>query len=335
MRFYQHTVFSLAERIEIQAGLRAGHTQRAIAIRLGRSASALSTKLKRHGGRVGYCAQAAHRAAHERRARVHRDCYATNQTPPLRDAVHAQFRRGWSTEEIAGMLEYEHPRQAPMHTSHESIYRYFYVIARGELQRKLTECLRRSHRTRQPQRRGVTATQGKIPDMVLVDERPAEVEDRLIAGRYEGDLIMGAGNRSAVGVLVERTTRFTMLCHLPQKDAQSVREAFTRRLDAIPLPLCKTLNYDQGKEMAQHRTFAADLDLKVFFCHPPQPLVARHLRKPERLHPPLPAQRHRPVQGLLLATHGLSGNAQRTSPQNPRLEVSRSLLPRSNIISFF
>ena len=191
MRFYQHTVFSLAERIEIQAGLRAGHTQRAIAIRLGRSASALSTKLKRHGGRVGYCAQAAHRAAHERRARVHRDCYATNQTPPLRDAVHAQLRRGWSTEEIAGMLEYEHPRQAPMHTSHESIYRYFYVIARGELQRKLTECLRRSHRTRQPQRRGVTATQGKIPDMVLVDERPAEVEDRLIAGRYEGDLMGG------------------------------------------------------------------------------------------------------------------------------------------------
>ena len=104
------------------------------------------------------------------------------------------------------------------------------MVARGQLQRELAKCVRRKHRTRKPQRQGVTSTQGKIADMVLIDERPAEVEDRLIAGHYEADLILGAGNRSAVGVLVERTTRFTMLCHLPAKDTTSVREAFTRRL---------------------------------------------------------------------------------------------------------
>lgn len=267
----KHTVLSLAERIEIQSGLRAGHSQHSIANRLGRSASTLSTELKRNAGRVGYCAKAAHRAAYERRGRVRRGYCAINQMPPLRDAVHAQLRRGWSPEEIAGTLKLEHPQQAHMHTSHESIYRYVYVVARGELQRELAKCLRRSHRTRKPHRRGVAATQGKIPDMVLVDERPADVEDRLIAGHYEGDLIVGAGNRSAVGVLVERTTRFTMLCHLPHKDAQNVREAFTRRLAAIPLPLRKSLTYDQGKEMAQHQILAADLELKVFFCHPHSP----------------------------------------------------------------
>ena len=114
----------------------------------------------------------------------------------------------------------------------------------------------------------MTATQGKIPDMVLVDERPAEVEPRLIAVHYEGDLIFGAGNRSAIGVLVERTTRYTMLCRLEQKDATSVREAFTRRLVEIPAQLRLSLTYDQGKEMTQHKTLAADLGLKVFFCHP-------------------------------------------------------------------
>ena len=158
-----------------------------------------------------------------------------------------------------------------MHTSHESIYRYVYVVARGELQRELAACLRRHHRTRKPRRRGVAATQGKLQDMVLVDQRPPEVENRLIPGHYEGDLILGAGNRSAVGVLVERTSRYTFLCHLPEKDATSVREAFTRKLEGLPAPLLKSLTYDQGKEMAEHKLLAADLTLQVFFCHPHSP----------------------------------------------------------------
>lgn len=158
-----------------------------------------------------------------------------------------------------------------MHSSHESIYRYVYIAAVGELKRPLVRCLRRIHRVRKPRRRGVTATQGKISDMVLINERPAEVESRLIAGHHAGDLILGAGNRSAVGVLVERTTRYTMLCRLEQKDATSVREAFTRRLVDIPAQLRLSLTYDQGKEITHHKTLAADLGLKVFFCHPHSP----------------------------------------------------------------
>jgi IS30 family transposase len=261
----------LTERIELQAGLRAGDTQAALAVRLNRSAGTISQELRRNAGREGYCATRAHQAALARRGVSQRGRCDIAAHPPLRDEVHARLRRGWSPEEIAGTLKLEHPHLSAMHTSHESIYRYVYIVAVGQLKRELIKCLRRSHRVRKPRRRGVAATQGKSPDMVLVDERPAEVENRLIAGHYEGDLILGEGNRSAVGVLVERTTRYTMLCHLPQKDATSVREAFTRRLADIPPAFRLSLTYDQGKEMSQHKTLASDLGLKVFFCHPHSP----------------------------------------------------------------
>jgi IS30 family transposase len=266
-----HKIFSLSERIEIQAGIRGGETQASLALRLGRSTGAISMELKRNGGRERYEAEKAQAGAKKRQGAARRGRCMIAEHPPLRDEVHALLRRGWSPEEIAGSLKREYPQLKAMHTSHESIYRYVYIVARGELHRELAKCLRRSHRTRKPRRRGVAATQGKIPDMVLVDSRPPEVETRLIAGHYEGDLILGALNRSAVGVLVERTTRYTMLCHLTQKDAVSVREAFTRRLAPIPPAMLHSLTYDQGKEMAQHKTLAADLGIKVFFCHPHSP----------------------------------------------------------------
>jgi transposase, IS30 family len=266
-----HKILTLEERIEIQSGLRGGETQASIALRLGRSEGAISTELKRNGGRANYEAVKAEAGAKSRQGSGRRGRCLIAEHPPLRDEVHARLRRGWSPEEIAGTLKLEHPLLNAMHTSHESIYRYVYVVARGELHRELAKCLRRNHRTRKPRRRGVAATQGKIPDMILVDSRPPEVESRLIAGHYEGDLIQGAMNRSAVGVLVERTTRYTMLCHLSDKDAQSVREAFTRRLAPIPSAMLHSLTYDQGKEMAQHKTLAADLGIKVFFCHPHSP----------------------------------------------------------------
>lgn len=262
---------TLSERIEIQIGLSAGDSQAAIALRLVRPQSTLSTEIKRNGGSRAYRAEVAQAASVARRSAVRRGRCDIAQHAPLRDAIHERMRRGWSPEEIAGTLKLDYPQAPHMHTCHESIYRYVYVVARGELQRELVKCMRRSHKERKPQRRGAVATQGKIPDMVLVDQRPAEVETRLIAGNYEGDLIVGAGNRSAVGVLVERTTRFTMLCHLPEKDATSVREAFTRRLLQIPQALRLSLTYDQGKEMSQHKILASDLGLNVFFCHPHSP----------------------------------------------------------------
>lgn len=265
------THLDLADRIALEVAMRTDDTQAAVAARLGRSPGTISRELALNGGRGGYRAGAAHQAAVDRRGTARRGDCAIAAHPPLRDEVLAQLRRGWSPEEIAGILKADHPDQPRMHTSHESIYRYVYIVARGELKRTLVACLRRHHRHRKTRRRGVAATQGQLKDMVLVDQRPPEVETRLIAGHFEGDLILGAGNRSAVGVLVERTTRYTFLCHLPQKDAQSVREAFTRKLLLVPPALRQTLTYDQGKEMAEHQTLAADLGLKVFFCHPHSP----------------------------------------------------------------
>ncbi|WP_442889633.1 IS30 family transposase [Congregicoccus parvus] len=262
---------TLEERIELEAALRAGDTQACIARRLERSAGTISREIALHGGRSAYRAAAAHQAAMARRGSARRGDCAIASHPPLREQVHARFHRGWSPEEIAGSLKADHPHDARMHTSHESIYRYVYIVARGELKRELVACLRRHHARRKPRRRGIAATQGQLKDMALIDQRPPEVESRLIAGHYEGDLILGAGNRSAVGVLVERTSRYTFLCHLPQKDATSVREAFTRKLRDIPAALRLSLTYDQGKEMAEHQTLAADLALKVFFCHAHSP----------------------------------------------------------------
>lgn len=265
------TALTLSERIEIQAALRAGETQATIARRLGRSAGTISGELKRNGGPGGYQAEAADKRAYGRRVAARRGRCHIAEHPPLKAEVHARLSRGWSPEEVAGSLRRDHPDLPAMHTSHESIYRYVYIVARGELKRELVACLRRHHPARRPRRRGTVAAQGQLKDMVLVDERPPEVESRLIPGHYEGDLILGAGNKSAVGVLVERTTRYTFLCHLPQKDATSVREAFERKLSSLPGVLRQTLTYDQGKEMAEHATLAANLQLKVFFCHAHSP----------------------------------------------------------------
>ncbi len=218
----------LVERIEIQVGPRAGENQAEIARRLGRSTATMSGELKRTGGREGYQAEAADRQARAWRFAAHQGRCHIEEHSPLRAEVHARLRRGWSPDEVAGILWRDHPDLPAKHTSHESIYRYVYVVARGELKRKLVACLRRHHSARRPRPRGIASAQGQLKDMVLVDERPPEVETRLLPGHYEGDLIVGAGNRSAVDVLVERTTRYTFLCHLPPKDATSVREAFVR-----------------------------------------------------------------------------------------------------------
>jgi IS30 family transposase len=267
----KRTMLNLSERIELQIGLRAGETQAQIARRLARSTGAIRSEIKRNGGRAAYQAKAAEEQAHARRQNARQGRGRIEEHPPLRDAVHALLRRGWSPEEIAGTLKNTHPQLPAMHTSHESIYRYVYIVARGELKRELVACLRRHHGARRPQRRGLASAQGQRKDMVLVDQRPPEVETRLIPCHYEADLILGAGNRSAVGVLVERTTRYTFLCHLPQKDATSVREAFERKLAPLPGVLRQSLTYDQGKEMAEHATLAANLQLEVFFCHAHSP----------------------------------------------------------------
>jgi IS30 family transposase len=228
---------NLTERIELQAGLRAGESQALIARRLGRSAGAISGELRRNGGREGYQAEVADRQARARRSAARHGRCHIEEHPPLRAEVHARLRRGWSLEEVAGSLWRDNPELPAMHTSHESTYRYVYVVARGELKGELVACLRRHHAARRPRRRSVASAQGQLKDMVLV----------------------------------ERTTRYTFLCHLPQKDATSVREAFERKLAPLPGILRQSLTYDQGKEMAEHQSLAANLQLKVFFCHAHSP----------------------------------------------------------------
>ncbi len=160
-----------------------------------------------------------------------------------------------------------------MRISHEAIYRYIYVLPRGELKRTLIRALRQEHAYRHNHKAGERSeTRGKIADMLSIEERPVEVEDRTVPGHWEGDLILGKNKQSALGTLVERTTRYTMLVPLgDKKDAVSVREAFAKAFYSLPTELKKTLTYDQGKEMSEHQRFTIDTGIEVYFAHPSSP----------------------------------------------------------------
>lgn len=168
-----------------------------------------------------------------------------------------------------------YPHDMSMRISHEAIYDFIYVLPRGELRKSLILALRREHKYRRTMRKkGAEApeTRGKIADMLSIDERPIEVADRIIPGHWEGDLIIGKHKQSAIGTLVERVTRYTIIVPLRRgKDAESVRKAYARALRTIPQELKKTLTYDQGKEMSGHKLFTLATDIKVFFAHPASP----------------------------------------------------------------
>jgi IS30 family transposase len=169
----------------------------------------------------------------------------------------------------------EYPQDMTMRISHEAIYQYIYVLPRGSLKKEIIHALRQERKHRRPRRgrKGTDAEKrGKIANMLSIEERPQEVADRTIPGHWEGDLILGKYKRSALGTLVERTTRYTLLVPLGKnKDAVSVRTAYTKTLRTIPKELAKTLTYDQGKEMSEHQTFTIDTGIQVYFAHPASP----------------------------------------------------------------
>jgi IS30 family transposase len=176
----------------------------------------------------------------------------------------------WSPEEIARRLRVDHPDDPMMRVSHETIYQSLYVQGRGELRRELARCLRSGRAKRHP--RGRTNARGIIPGMVMISERPAEVEDRAVPGHWEGDLVMGKNGRSAVGTLVERSTRFVLLLHLGAgKDAWSVKEAMQKAIATLPSQLVKTITWDQGREMSRHLEFTVETDVPIYFCDPHSP----------------------------------------------------------------
>ena len=157
-----------------------------------------------------------------------------------------------------------------MHVSHETIYQSLFVQGRGELRRELHRCLRTGRAERRPQRR--VERRGQIPDMVMISERPAEVADRAVPGHWEGDLIIGKNNGSAVGTLVERTTRFVLLLHLPDgREAEKVNEAMRNAIATLPAELVRSITWDQGKELSAHVAFTVATGVQVYFCDPHSP----------------------------------------------------------------
>ena len=176
-----------------------------------------------------------------------------------------------SPEQIARRLLRDFPDDLEMRVSHETIYQAIYVQGRGSLRRELHQCLRTGRTLRKPRRRA-DERRGRIRDMVNISARPPEVADRAVPGHWEGDLIMGAEGKSAIGTLVERTTRFTMLLHLPDDHgALAVQEAIVAKMAQLPTILRKTLTWDQGKEMANHVAVAAAAELDIYFCDPHSP----------------------------------------------------------------
>jgi transposase, IS30 family len=258
---------SLAEREEIRAGLERGETITAIAKAIGRAVSTVSREVAANGGRGGYQAWRAHRRAGERARRP--------KTPKLaHQRLAAQVTRWleewWSPEEIANRLPIEFPDDPMMRVSHETIYQCLFVQGRGELRRELHRCLRTGRARRRPRSR--LETRGQIPDKVMISERPGDVEDRSVPGHWEGDLIIGALHRSAVGTLVERSTRYLQLLHLPDgREAEKVNDAIKRSIRGLPDELVRTITWDQGKEMSSHVNFTVDTGVQVYFCDPHSP----------------------------------------------------------------
>jgi len=264
---------TIKERENISRGLAQKKPIRAIAREMNRSPSTISREIKRNSGKSDYRAFSASQRAKTAAASRRKGKSKIAQQEPLRRYVLEKLREEWSPEEISRRIKMEYAWDITMKISHEAIYQYIYVLPRGELKQTLIKALRQEHKYRRTQKSGKTEEKrGKIADMLSIEERPAEVADRTVPGHWEGDLILGKYKRSALGTLVERTTRYTILVPLGnQKDAISVREAYAKAFKTVPDELRKTLTYDQGKEMSEHQQFTIDTGIQVFFAHPASP----------------------------------------------------------------
>jgi IS30 family transposase len=257
----------LEEREEIGLGLAAGKSFSAIAAQLGRAVSSISREVEANGGRRRYRCVRAHVRAYER---ARRPKAAKLDHPPLCQVVTEWLTELWSPDEIAQRLRHEFADDPMMQVSHETIYQSLFVQGRGELRRELHRCLRSGRAKRRTRGRGRPG--GPLKDMVMISERPAEAEDRAVPGHWEGDLILGSKGRSAVGTLVERSTRYVKLLHLGEgREAEKVNEAMARAIKELPSDLWRSITWDQGREMANHEDFRIDTGIQIYFCDPHSP----------------------------------------------------------------
>lgn len=282
------------EREQIMIGTSQGESIRSIAGRLGRAPSTVMREIHINGrcrvapgryralyrfganrggwdAKSGYSARIAQRRSEDRARRPKAGKLA--RCPMLREEVQKLLTNKYSPEQIAGKLAKTHPDRPEMQVSHETIYRSLYVQGRGELRRELAKCLRTGRALRKPRRRARAGDgRGRIPGMVNISERPAEAADRAVPGHWEGDLIIGKNQASQMATLVERSTGFVQLVHLPaSREADVVAEAMIATIHAFPANLWKTLTWDQGHEMTAHARISVDADIDIYFCDPHSP----------------------------------------------------------------
>jgi IS30 family transposase len=260
---------SLIEREEISRGLGIGQSLRRIASRLGRAPSTISREVLRNGGSERYRAARSDQAAWDRALRP-KPCKLACR-PDLARTVSAKLQRKWSPEQIAGWLKRASPGEPHNQVSHETIYRSLFIQTRGVLKKELLDHLRAKRTIRRSRHASLKRNGlGKIKDAVSISERPAGVEDRAVPGHWEGDLIGGARN-SYVATLVERHSRYVMLVKVANKDTESVVTALIRQSRKLPHELYRSLTWDRGKELADHKRLALASDVEVYFCDPRSP----------------------------------------------------------------
>ena len=264
---------SVAQREDISLGVASGKSNADIARQVGCHRSTIKRELDRHhtqhgGGRQAYRAWSADRDAYTRSRRPKDSKLATNRQ--LHDYVEAGLVKHWSPNQISIRLVVEFPDDLEMRVSYETIYQSLFVQAKGGFRKDLVQCLRTGRTRRRAQSRVTRA--GAIKDMVMISDRPAEIEDRAVPGHWEGDLILGRNNRSAIVTLVERQTRFLMMIALPMDhQAETVAAAIAGHITTLPAQLLRSITWDQGREMAEHVKFTIATDVAVYFCDPHSP----------------------------------------------------------------
>ena len=263
------TALTVREREDISRGIASGCSMRVIAQRLSRACSTVSREVARHGGRAQYRANEADQQAWESALRPKPCLLATHDK--LQGIVASKLVQDWSPQQISGWLKMEYPNDESLRVSYETIYRSLFIQARGALKKELIQHLRSKRRIGRSRHSSVHGhSQGKIVDAISIRERPAEVEDRAIPGHWECDLLRGARN-SHVATLVERHSRFCMLVKVSGKDTATVVAALSQHVRQLPATLRRSLTWDRGLEMAQHKSFTMATDVQVYFCDPQSP----------------------------------------------------------------